>query len=106
MYPDMDPMVEMPPNREEVCWGLQAVLNYRSAGICGIKGEMLKKGGSNLVTLLHQLITAIWETGHMLNQWREGIGAPICKSGEKNRGAKLKRHLPAECGCKSVLQHT
>jgi hypothetical protein len=43
VYPDMDPMVEMPLNCEEVCWGLQAVLNYKSAGICDIKGEMLRK---------------------------------------------------------------
>jgi hypothetical protein len=72
-----DPTVEMPPTRKEVSWGLQAVLNYKSAGVCGVKGEMLKKGGSNLVTLVHQLINAIWETGHMPDQWREGIIAPM-----------------------------
>jgi hypothetical protein len=89
VYPDMHPMVEMPPSHEEICWGLQAVLNYKSAGICGINGEMLKKGGSNLVTLLHQIdqiddiIITIWETGQMPDQWTEGIIAPIWKSGDK-----------------------
>jgi hypothetical protein len=78
-----DPTVEMPPTRKQVSWGLQGVLNYKSAGVCGVKGEMLKKGGSNLVTLLHQLINAIWETGHMPDQWREGIIAPIWKAGDK-----------------------
>jgi hypothetical protein len=67
-----------------VSWGLQAVLNYKSAGIYGIKGEMLKRGGTNLITLLHQLITAILETGHMPDQWREGIIAPIWKAGDKS----------------------
>jgi hypothetical protein len=80
---DSDFMVEMPPSRLEVSWGLQAVLHYKSAEICGIKGEMLKRGGTNLVTLLHQLITAIWETGHMPDQWREGIIAPIWKAGDE-----------------------
>jgi hypothetical protein len=78
-----DPTVEMSPTRKEGSWGLQAVLNYKSAGVCGVKGEMLKKGGSNLVTLLHQLINAIWEAGHMPDQWREGIIAPIWKAGDK-----------------------
>ena len=44
---------------------------------------MLKKGGSNLVTLLHQLITVVWDSGRMPDQWREGIIAPIWKSGDK-----------------------
>ena len=43
----------------------------------------MKKGGSNLVTLLHQLITAVWDSGRMPDQWREGIIAPIWKSGDK-----------------------
>ncbi len=101
---DSDFMVEMPPSRLKVSWGLQAVLNYKSAGICGIKGEMLKRGGSNLVTLLHQLITAIWETGHMRDQWREGIIAPIWKAGDKSN-VQTTRKLPSECRRKGVLQH-
>jgi hypothetical protein len=32
---------------------------------------------------LHQLINAIWDTGHMPDQWREGIIAPIWKAGDK-----------------------
>ena len=83
VHPNTDPLVEHAPIRQEVVWGLQAVLNYKAAGVCDIKGEMLKKGGSNLVTLLHQLITAVWDSGHMPDQWREGIIAPIWKSGDK-----------------------
>jgi hypothetical protein len=51
---------------------------------------MLKRGGTNLVTLLHQLITAIWETGHMPDQWREGIIAPIWKAGDKSNVQKYR----------------
>jgi hypothetical protein len=54
-------------------------------GICGVKEYVVSrgnvgKGGSNLVKLFQQLINAIWETGHMPDQWREGKIAPKRKA--------------------------
>jgi hypothetical protein len=78
-----DPTVEMPPTRKEVSWGRQVILNHKSARDMWCQGGNVEEGGSKLVTLLHQLINAIWETGHMPDQWREGIIAPIWKAGDK-----------------------
>ncbi len=58
-------------------------LTTNQPGYVVTRGKCSKKGGSNLVTLLHQLINAIWETGHMPDKWREGIIAPIWKAGGK-----------------------
>ena len=59
------------PTFEEMLLAINSLKNNKSPGIDGIPGEILKHGGGSLHHQLYQLITAIWETEEVPQQWRD-----------------------------------
>ena len=66
--------------REEIA---QCVKKLKTGGCDGIVGELLKYGGSGMVCLLEQLLSAIWREELVPRQWREGLIVNLFKNGDK-----------------------
>jgi hypothetical protein len=45
--------------------------------------ELYQAGGETLVSVIHKLITSIWNKEEMPDQWKESIIVPIHKTGDK-----------------------
>jgi hypothetical protein len=56
---------------------------YKSPVSDQISAEMYQAGGETLVSVTHKLITSIWNTEEMPDQWKESIIVPIHKTGDK-----------------------
>lgn len=65
----------------------------------GIHGGSSRRGVANLVTMLHQVINAVWETGHIADQWR-GISSLHLEVRGQSRWLERQRNLSAEFGSK------
>jgi hypothetical protein len=48
-----------------------------------IPAELYQAGGETLVSVIHKLITSIWNKEEMPDQWEESIIVPIHKTGDK-----------------------
>ena len=46
-------------------------------------GELLKYGGSGMVSLLEQLFSVVWHEEAVPRQWREGLIANLFKKGDR-----------------------
>lgn len=57
--------------------------NNKAPGQDNIMAEQLKLGGRDLQMAIHGLITRIWETETMPEEWREGVICPLHKKGDK-----------------------
>jgi hypothetical protein len=44
---------------------------------------MYQAGGEILVSVIHKLITSIWNKEEMPDQWKESIIVPVHKTGDK-----------------------
>jgi hypothetical protein len=61
-----------------------AKLKYsKSAASDQIVAEMYQAGGETLVSVIHKLITSIWNKEEMPDQWKESIILSIHKIGDK-----------------------
>jgi hypothetical protein len=62
---------------------VEIVEKYKSPGSDQIPAEMLQAGGKILVSVIHKLITSIWNNEKLPDQWKESIIVPIHKTGDK-----------------------
>jgi hypothetical protein len=56
---------------------------YKSPGSYQILAELYQAGGEILVSVVHNLITSIWNKEELPDQWKESIIVPIHKIGDK-----------------------
>lgn len=63
--------LEDPPTYEEVSIATQKLKNNKSPGIDGVPGEVIKHGGRALCFRLYQLISAMWESERVPQQWKD-----------------------------------
>jgi hypothetical protein len=56
---------------------------YKAPGSDQIPVELYQAGGETLVSVIHKLITSIWNKEEMPDQWKESIILPIHKMGDK-----------------------
>jgi hypothetical protein len=81
------------PSHLEVEIYIAKLKKYKSPGSDQILAELYQAGGETLVSVIHKLITSIWNKEELPDQWKESIIMPIHKMGDKtdcnNRGMLL-----------------
>jgi hypothetical protein len=70
------------PSHLEVEISIAKLKKYKSPGSDQILAELIKAGGETLVSVIHKLITSIWNKEEMSDQWKESIIVPIHKKGD------------------------
>jgi len=58
---------------DEVKKAVQLLKNNRAPGICEIKSEMLKVGGDNIIRWLTHIISEVWHSENLPEDWTRGI---------------------------------
>ncbi|XP_060665650.1 uncharacterized protein LOC132797914 [Drosophila nasuta] len=75
--------IEVPiPSHIEVKDAIQRLKNNKSAGADGLPAELFKAAGDMLVGSMHQLISKIWLTESMPEDWNLSMICPILKKGD------------------------
>jgi sorting nexin-29 len=62
---------------------IQKLRNNNASGEDNITAELIKYGGKAVIEAVHKLMTLIWETEQMPDNWRIRIMCPILKKGAK-----------------------
>jgi hypothetical protein len=57
--------------------------SYKSPGTDQILVELIKAGGETLYSVIHKLISSIWNKEELPQQWKESIIVPIHKKGDR-----------------------
>ncbi|XP_043064095.1 uncharacterized protein LOC122320085 [Drosophila ficusphila] len=89
-YEDYDPQtpiygtdIDVPtPSHAEVKDAIQRLKNNKSAGADGLPAELFKAAGDMLVGSMHQLISKIWRTESMPEDWNLSMICPVLKKGD------------------------
>ena len=79
IYSDID---EPTPTLDEVENAIQKLKDYKAPGIDLIQAELIKKASPDFVEYTHQLITTIWTTETIPDDWKWSIICPIHKKGD------------------------
>ena len=72
-----------PPSRGEVSRIIKHLKNFKAAGEDLIANELIKYGGEEIITQIHNLIKRIWVEIKIPEEWSTGIIIPIYKKGCK-----------------------
>ena len=81
------------PTESEVSKALGKLKNGKAPGICGIFGELLKYGGSAVVSWPTQIFKGIWVSGCVPDNWRKGIIYPFYKGKGSRQECKNYRGI-------------
>jgi hypothetical protein len=65
------------PSHLEVEISIAKPKKYKSPGNDQSPAELYQTGGETLVSVIHKLITSIWNKEEMPDQWKESIIVPI-----------------------------
>jgi predicted nucleic acid-binding protein len=71
------------PSHPEVEISIAKLKKYKSPGSDEILAELYQAGGVTLVSVIHKLLTSIWNKEELPDLWKESIIAPIHKKGNK-----------------------
>jgi hypothetical protein len=71
------------PSHLEVEIFIAKLKKYKSPGSNQIPAELYQAGGETLVSVIHKLITSIWNKEELTDQWKESIIVPVHKKGDK-----------------------
>jgi hypothetical protein len=71
------------PSHLQVEISIAKLKKYKSPGSDQIRAEFYQAGGETLLSVIHKLITSIWNKEEMSDQWKESIIVPIHKIGNK-----------------------
>ncbi|KPU81866.1 uncharacterized protein Dana_GF27359, partial [Drosophila ananassae] len=75
--------VDVPtPSHAEVKDAIQRLKNNKTAGADGLPAELFKAAGDMLVGSMHKLISKIWLTESMPDDWNHSMICPILKNGD------------------------
>ena len=85
-FPDDDGNAQtvLEPTREEVTNAIKSLKNNKAPGPDGIPAELLKNGGDDLISFLHEMILEIWRTEKLPDSWMEGALVSLYKKGDKS----------------------
>ena len=64
---------------DEMARAFAGLKNGKVPGVDGIPAEVLKHGGDNLFSRLHQLITNAWQVGFVPQAWKDASIVTIYK---------------------------
>ena len=59
--------------------------NNKTPGSNGIRPEMLKYGGEELVQEIRRLIVECWESKKIPEQWEQAVLCPLLKKGDNTK---------------------
>jgi hypothetical protein len=71
------------PSHLEVGISISKLKKYKSPGSDQIPAVLYQAEGEILVSVIHRLITSIWNKEELPDQWKESIIVPIHKTGDK-----------------------
>jgi hypothetical protein len=71
------------PSHLEVEISIEKLKKYKSPGSDQIPAEMYQAGGETLLSVIHKLITSIWNKVELPDQWKESTIVSIHKTGDK-----------------------
>jgi hypothetical protein len=71
------------PSASEVEVAIVKVERYRCLGVDQIAAGLIQAGGETLHSEIYKLIKLIWNKEELPHQWKESIGVPIQKKGDK-----------------------
>ena len=71
------------PNKDEMAREIAGLKDRKAPGGDGIPAEVWKRGGENLFSRLHQLITNAWEVGSVPQAWNYASIVTIYKKGDR-----------------------
>jgi hypothetical protein len=77
-----EPLV-LGPSHLEVDISIAKLKKYKSPGSDQILAELYQTGGEIVASVIHKLITPIWNKEEMPDKWKESIIVPIHNTGEK-----------------------
>jgi hypothetical protein len=68
------------PSHLEIEMSIAKLKKYKSTGSDQIPAELYQAGGETLVSVIHNIITSIWNMEELHDQWKESIIVPIHKT--------------------------
>jgi len=68
--------------REEVAAAVKKLKDNKSPGVDEIPAELIKAGGEDMISALHQLLNCIWEKEQWPTEWTKSILVTIPKKGD------------------------
>ena len=68
--------------RVEVVAAVKKLKDSKSPGVYEIPAELIKAGGEDMISALHQLLNCIWEKEQWPTQWTKSILVTIPKKGD------------------------
>ena len=68
---------------DELARAIAGLKDGKAPGGDGIPAEIWKRGGDNLFSILHQLITNAWEVGSVTQAWKGVSIVTIYKKGDR-----------------------
>ncbi|KAG0716086.1 hypothetical protein GWK47_010475 [Chionoecetes opilio] len=72
------PIDETAASFDEVREAVAKLSGSKAAGVCKISAELLKAWGAAMIRWLHAVLTAVWQSGTILPDWKSGLVVPIC----------------------------
>ena len=64
---------------------LKKLNSGKAPDINGFTSEILKCGGENMITMLHQLMTHFWEKNSVPQEWIDAVLVSLFKSGVRDQ---------------------
>ena len=71
------------PAVEEVLRAIRSLRPGKAPGRDDLPGEMLREGGVCAQTALHDIITTVWTTGRVPQDWKDALVVPLFKKGDR-----------------------
>ena len=75
---DADPLIDKTaPSIDDVKEAVGKLRGGKAAGICKIRGELLKAGGEAMICGLHAVLTTVWHSGTIPPNRKKGLVVPV-----------------------------
>jgi hypothetical protein len=71
------------PSHLEVEMSIAKLKKYKPPGRDQIPAELYRAGGETSVSVIHKLITSVWNREEQPDQWKECIIVPVHKTGDE-----------------------
>jgi len=102
--PMAGPFEEPPISLEEVKKAVDRLRSRRASGVDELPAELWKHGGKEACEILHTLISKVWVSEELPDQWKEALVVPLHKKGDRKDCANY-RGISLLCTAYKVLSN-
>jgi len=81
----INPLFESRIHNKEVRDEMQRLAPDKSPGPDGVTNHMLRSSGEKFNTILHEIITTLWEHQAQPSEWQKSLMQPIYKGGKNSK---------------------